>query len=206
MGTFCEHTAFFDEGMSFYKSGQIIQESDFRIRDDEIDLFGPIIYLFRHAAELFFKALIIRNLYQNGCTDWKSVKLKSNSRKLSSTHSIQELYLSWKELGGEVSLNPREIELLEYYIDKLDCHDKDSTFFRYPVDRDGKRNKRALTEELDADILNTLPCHLGALVYEKGIERFACLHREQFMEDLEEDADELVKLLILIWNKYDDLS
>ena len=66
MNDFCEYRAFFKEAISFYKSAQLVQESDFRIRDDETDLFGPVVYLFRHAAELLFKALIIRKLFDSG--------------------------------------------------------------------------------------------------------------------------------------------
>ena len=101
MDEFYEHRAFFEEAMSFYKSAQIVQESDFRVMYDETDLFGPIIYLFRHAAELLFKALIIRKLSETGVSDWQSVKLEANNRKLSSTHSLHELYIAWRGLGVE---------------------------------------------------------------------------------------------------------
>lgn len=76
MNDFCEHKVFFEEAMSFYKSAQIVQEWNYRIKYDETDLFGPVVYLFRHAAELLFMALIIRNLFESGISDWQSVKLK----------------------------------------------------------------------------------------------------------------------------------
>ena len=44
MTDFCEHRAFFEEAMSFYKSAQIVQESDYRVDYEEIDLFGPVEY------------------------------------------------------------------------------------------------------------------------------------------------------------------
>lgn len=194
--SFCEYDAFFDEAMSFYKCGQIVQESDSRIQNDEIDLFGPVVYLYRHAAELLFKALIIKMLFESGQEKWQTIKLKSNNRKLTSTHSIYELYIAWKELGGEKGLNQETLELLEYYIENINKYDEDSTFFRYPIDKEGNRNRKAMTEKLDEELLNSLPCHLGAFVYAKGAENFACLHREQFMEDLEYDMVDLVKLLI----------
>lgn len=53
-----------------------------------------------------------------------------------------------------------------------------------------------MTEELDEELLSPLPCCFGAFVYAKGPENFACLHREQFMENLEFDLDDLIKLLI----------
>lgn len=186
--------------MSFYKSAQIVQESNYRIKYDETDLFGPVVYLFRHAAELLFKALIIRNLFESGISDWQSVKLKLNKRRLSSTHSLFELYVAWKDFGGEVGLTQNEIELLEEYVTEINRFDEDSTFFRYPINKKGNRNRRAMTEELDEELLNSLPCHLGAFVYAKGPKNFACLHREQFMESLEFDMDGLMTLLIKIYN------
>lgn len=200
MNDFCEYKAFFDEGMSFYRSAQIVQESDCRIRDDEIDLFGPVVYLFRHAAELLFKALIIKGLFNSGVSDWQSVRINSNRRRLSSTHSLYELYIAWKDLGGGVDLSQNEIELLEVLVSDINRFDEDSTFFRYPINKSGDCNRKAMTEELDKELLNSLPCHLGAFVYAKGTENFTCLHREQFMESLEFDMDDLIRLLIRIFN------
>lgn len=201
MDEFYEHRAFFEEAMSFYKSAQIVQESDFRVMYDETDLFGPIIYLFRHAAELLFKALIIRKLSETGVSDWQSVKLEANNRKLSSTHSLHELYIAWRGLGVEKGLMQDEVDLIEEYVANISRFDEDSTFFRYPIDKKGNRNRKAMTEELDEELLNSLPCHLGAFVYAKGPENFSCLHREQFMENLEFDLEELMSLLIQIYNK-----
>ena len=201
MDSFCEHAAFYEEAISFYKCGKIVQESDFRIQYDEIDLFGPVIYLYRHAAELLFKALIIRALFKSGQSNWQTIKLKSNGRKLSSTHSIYELYLAWQELGGEKEVSKDAFDLLECYIENINKYDEDSTFFRYPIDKEGNRNRKAMTEKLDEELLNSLPCHLGAFVYAKGIENFSCLHREQFMEDLEFDMVDLIKLLIKIYQQ-----
>ena len=201
MNDFCEHGAFFEEAMSFYKSAQIVQESDFRVMYDETGLFGPVVYLFRHTAELLFKALIIRKLSEAGVSDWRSVKLEATNRKLSSTHSLHELYIAWRNLGGEKSLTQVEAALMEEYVANINRFDEDSTFFRYPIDNKGNRNRKARTEKLDEELLNSLPCHLGAFVYAKGPENFSCLHREQFMENLEFDLEELMSLLIQIYNK-----
>lgn len=89
--------------MSFYKSASIVQESNFRIKYDETGLFGSVGYLFRHVAELF-KALIIRNFFKSGISDWQSVKLKSNKRRISSTRFLSELCVAWRDFGGEVGL------------------------------------------------------------------------------------------------------
>lgn len=201
MNDFCEYKSFFDEGLSFYKSAQIVQESSFRVENDEIDLFGPIVYLFRHSAELLFKSLIIKKLSISGIMDWQSVKLSSNKRKLSSTHSLYELFLAWKDYDGEVGLTQSEIKLVEMYVTNINRFDEDSTFFRYPINKVGNRTRKAMTEELDEVMLSSLPCHLGALVGAIGSENFSCLHREQFMDSLEFDMNNLIKLLIEINNK-----
>lgn len=198
---FCEHRAFFEEAMSFYKSAQLVQESDYRVNYEEVDLFGPVIYLYRHAAELLFKSLIIRSLFDRDISDWQVVKLESNGRKLSSTHSLNELYSAWIDFGGETVLTQDEKDIIEEYVTNIDRFDGDSTFFRYPVDKKGNRNRKAMTEELDEELLNSLPCCFGAFVYAKGPENFVCLHREQFMENLEVDLDDLIKILIKIYQK-----
>lgn len=89
---------------------------------------------------------------------------------------------------------------MEDYVDTINQFDDDSTFFRYPMNKKGNRNKKVLTEELDEELLNSLPCHLGAFVYAKGPENFSCLHREQFMENLEFDLNDLIKLLIKVFD------
>lgn len=200
MNVFCEHQAFFDEAISFYRSAQVVKESDFRIMDEETELFSPIIYLFRHATELLFKALLIRHFTEVGVTDWQSVKLKSSGRKLSATHSLLELYIAWKDCDGEELVTAADAIMLEDYVEQINRYDKDSTFFRYPIDKEGNRNKRAMTEELDEELLMTLPCSLGAIVHAKGPENFSCLHREQLMEELEFVAESLVQLLIRVFD------
>lgn len=201
MNDFCEYKAFFDEGLSFYKGAQIVQESSFRVENDEIDLFGPIVYLFRHSAELLFKSLIIKKLSISGIMDWQSVKLSSNKRKLSSMHSLYELFLAWTDYNGEAWLTQSEIELVEMYVTNITRFDEDSTFFRYPINKAGNRNRKAMTEGLDVEMLSSLPCSLGAFVGAMGPENISCLHREQFMDSLEFDMDNLIKLLIEIYNK-----
>lgn len=195
MSALCEYKAFFEEGIVFYKSAQALQLSNVR---HEIDLFSPIIFLFRHSAELLFKAIIIKEMLKWGCTDWKNKKLTSNNRRLLSTHSIFELYKTWRELA-ETNKELTDKDLLEEYVNSIERYDDDSTFFRYPIDKSGNRNRKAMTEDMDEEMLNSLPCSLGAIVYAKGINSFSCLHREQFMENLVLDMEHLLEMLIKIY-------
>jgi len=61
--------AYFDEAMSFYKCGLILQDSAERI-EDSTDLFSSNVYLFRHSVELILKALIIKNLNTQENVNW----------------------------------------------------------------------------------------------------------------------------------------
>lgn len=197
MSTLCEHRAFFEEGITFYKSAQVLQLP--KNRDDDIDLFSPIIFLFRHSAELLFKAIIIKKMLEWGYTDWQAKKIPSNNRRLLSTHSILELYNAWRELAEINKESLTDKTLLEEYVNSIERYDSDSTFFRYPIDKSGNRNRKAMTEDLDEELLNSLPCSLGAIVCANGINNFSCLHREQCMEYLEQDMERLLEMLIDIY-------
>ena len=196
--------AFFAEGVSYYRSGQIIQNSDERIGDEDF-LFSPITYLFRHSVELLLKALILKIICNENPDTWFSIKFPPSNRKISSIHSVETLYEICK---SKKLFNSQESELdfefdMEQIISRLNSLDFSSTFFRYPYDKEGKRNKKRLTEEIDEDLLSSMPCCLGAFVYHKGIENFACLHREQLMDTLEEDLSVLIEYLM---NCYEQLE
>ncbi len=202
MEDYCGHKAFFEEGLSFYQSAKIVQQSDYRIVHEDIDLFGPVVFLFRHAAELLFKAIIIRKLSQSGIADWQSYKSASSNRKITSTHSISELFDVWKELGGGTTGLPQDKqELFEWYISDINRFDEDSTFFRYPLDKHGNRNRKAMTDKIDVEMFYRLPCSLKALVLTEGADSLSCLHREQFMESLEYDLDDMISVLIELYQK-----
>ena len=189
--------AFFAEGVSYYRSGQIIQNSDERIGDEDF-LFSPITYLFRHSVELLLKSLILKIICNENPDAWFSIKFPPSNRKISSIHSVEMLYEICK---SKQLFHSQEGELdfefdMEQIISRLDSLDFSSTFFRYPYDKEGKRNKKRLTEEIDEDLLSSMPCCLGAFVYHKGIENFACLHREQLMDTLEDDLGVLIEYLM----------
>ena len=189
--------AFFAEGVSYYRGGQIIQNSKERIGDEDF-LFSPITYLYRHSVELLLKALILKVICNENPETWFSIKFPPSNRKISSIHSVETLFevckmkniFQYQESDGDIEFD------MEQIISRLDSLDFSSTFFRYPYDKEGKRNKKRLTEEIDEYLLSSMPCCLGAFVYHKGIENFACLHREQLMDTLEEDLNVLIEYLM----------
>lgn len=75
-----ESDCFYSEAMRFYKSGIIVIESKDRIVE-EIDLFRPIIYLYRQAVELLLKAFIIKRLKERGECNWEGLKLQPHNKK-----------------------------------------------------------------------------------------------------------------------------
>ena len=135
---------FFEEAMSFWKSGRIIQHSPARVKDEQF-LSAPIVYLYRHAVELLLKALIIRDgkaLYSEEIT---TVLLPPHNKPISSLHSLLSLYEDWNEITTSLLITPadkKDRQELSRIIRRIEKCDKSSTFFRYPYDRHGteKRN------------------------------------------------------------------
>lgn len=73
---------FYSEALSFFNCARIVQESPDRISDSQM-LSSPIIYLFRHSAELLLKALIIRELFEQ-CIN----RLESTNSSTSQSNSF----------------------------------------------------------------------------------------------------------------------
>lgn len=194
-----ESDNFYNEAMRFYRSGEVVSESEERI-EEEVDLFSPIIYLYRHSVELLFKALIIKFLKERGEDNWLEIKLQPCNKKIVNMHSVLELFNVAKVLNDEIeSLTGIEDNFVSL-IDQIDEYDASSTFFRYPYDKKGNVNKRNLTENVE-DLMVGIPCSLANFMYHEGLEKFSCLHREKNLDCLEEDLPYLIKLLSDIYLK-----
>lgn len=192
--------SYFSEAISFYKCGIILQDSTERIEDSN-GLFSPILYLFRHSAELILKALIIKSLSTHETENWNTIKLSPHNKKLSRMHSLKELYDTWTEQLRALNQNIDclVVEEAENVIEFVDTFDFSSTFFRYPFNTQGERNPKDLVENIDDDILSSLPCSLGAFVFHEGPEKFSCLHREHNLDQIEFEIVELIKNLINLY-------
>ena len=197
------YNLFYEEGLSYYKSGVILQNSPDRIQEEDL-LFSPIVYLLRHALELLFKALIVKDVVTKNKGSWNTMKFPPENRRLNTIHSIKTLYETWKLMCNNVTNNDEEgIDEIENIVEQLDSYDFSSTFFRYPYSKEGEVNRKRLTEEVDEDILTSVPCSLGAFIYHEGPEKFACLHREQMMDCLEEDLVNVIEYLIAYYKTID---
>jgi len=193
--------AHYNEAISFYQCGLILQDSTEKRIEDANGLFSPIVYLFRHSAELMLKALIIKNMNAFEIAIWSTIKLAPHNKRLSGMHSLKALYDTWIEQSRVQNQNAECLvfEEAENAIDFIDNFDSSSTFFRYPFNTQGERNRKELVENIDDDILSSLPCSLGALVFHEGPENFSCLHREQFLDQVEFDIVEIIQNLIYLY-------
>ena len=198
----CEQTTkisdrYYNEALSFWHCGKIAQCSNRRYEDEQL-LSSPIIYLFRHSAELLLKALIIRDATNLYADDINIVKIPPHNRVLSSMHSLKALYETWTAVLSTMLMNPIDVDLDKMVctiIERVDNCDPVSTFFRYPYNKQGNQNLKAFVTPIDDSILFHLPCSIGAIIHHEGVENFSCWHGNDEIAWLESDLDILVSKL-----------
>lgn len=189
---------FYDEAQNYYYSAIILSKNDEGI-DEKYDLFGPIVYLLRHAIELMLKHLIVKALYEQNVTKWHECKLSPYNRRITSMHSLRALYETYIEQIRKLGkVDAKDLDEVECFIEEFDNIDFDSTFFRYPYDKNGVKNAKALTEDV-SDMMMNMPCSLRGFIYHEGVENFSCLHREGMI-------DNFVIELKLVYEKLQGLS
>ena len=189
---------FYDEAQNYYCSAIILSKTD-EVVDEKYDLFGPIVYLLRHAIELMLKHLIVKELYEQNVTEWHECKLSPYNRRITSMHSLRVLYETYIEQIRKLGkVDVKDLDEVECFIEEFDNIDFDSTFFRYPYDKNGVKNAKALTEDV-SDMMMHMPCSLGGFIYHEGVENFSCLHREGMI-------DNFVIELKLVYEKLQGLS
>jgi len=169
---------YFCEGIAYYNCAEVLLTS-FHDVDIYLQSMAPIDYLFRHAAELMLKALIIRGIDDQCIPQWESYKLPPENLVLSRMHSLKTLAEAWRSLY-EHTLFP--IETLSGYssfvekIEAIDQIDFSSTFFRYPLSKDGVINEQTDQVEIDEAFMASVPCSLGACLSQEGPDNFRCYH------------------------------
>lgn len=199
---------YYDESLSFWTCGKIVQLSDLRYEDEQL-LSSPIIYLFRHSAELLIKALIIRDAINLYGYDISEVKFPPHNRLLTSMHSLKALYDTWQEVLSCMMVNPIDGELnkkIQTIIQRVDDCDPFSTFFRYPYDKEGQENTKNFTKPAEENDLFHLPCSIGAIIHHEGIEKFSCWQGDDKISWLEIDLDILISKLNLLYKGKEILS
>lgn len=157
-----ESQDFFDEAYCFYQSGIIIRNSLQR-EQDENRLNGSIIYLFRHSMELLFKALIINHYIITGISDWENLKFEK--RNITSIHSLQSLLKIIVAEKISLCVEKCDFNELRWIVTQVEILDMDSTFFRYPINKQKRRNDKSLDKALDIEAYRQAPCSIGAFLH-----------------------------------------
>lgn len=150
-----------DDANNFISAGEILFTSKECCVENQMFL-TQIIFMNRHACELLLKALIFR-LLKNNCEveNVKNIKLedvygKKSNKSILDTHSILKLYDTFLSMSTYNLLIDKDRLLknrkMAIEIDKID---EDSTYFRYPIDKDGNFNKR--TYFIDPEDPNICP-------------------------------------------------
>ena len=193
---------YYKEALSFWHCGKVAQSSGPRLEDEQL-LSSPIIFLFRHSSELLIKALIIRDASKLYVADIKDIKLHPHNNKLSSMHSLKELYDTWTAILASMIVPPIDIELNKKIcaiIAQEEKYDSNSTFFRYPYDRKGNENKKNVVTRVDKRDLMTVPCSIGAVMAHEGVKNFSRWRGDNKIARLEIDLDKLVVIFICLFN------
>lgn len=99
----------------------------------------PILFLYRHALELYLKAVVYRGAKLVGLISPKS----ANTDKLLHRHSLVPLLPSIRAIFSQMNWNFEGSGLASYddfasLIHSLDSIDAGSYAFRYPIDRSGQ--------------------------------------------------------------------
>ncbi len=133
---------------NFRMAGNVLMNSKERCVENQMFL-TQIIFLNRHACELFLKALLLKLLKENSIIDdIVKVKLKDiNGKKLNKTifetHSILILYDCLIGMSKfSIALSRDRLIRHRQKAIQIDNFDGDSTYFRYPIDKEGNLNYR----------------------------------------------------------------
>lgn len=141
-------TKFINESKNFISASQVLKESNKCGVENQMFL-SQIIFMIRHACELILKGLHFKLLKNNtGVSDCCNIKLENiKGNNLNQTifecHSLLMLYDSFTSMARFNLLLSRD-RLLKFRnkVIKVDIIDKDSTYFRYPIDKNGNLNSR----------------------------------------------------------------
>lgn len=192
---------YYNEALSFWRCGKIVQYSDMRYEDEQL-LSSPIIYLYRHSAELLLKALIIRDATNLYIDDINLIKFPPHNRVLSSMHSLKALYETWTTVLSSMLVNPIDVDLNKKIctiIERVDNCDPISTFFRYPFDKQGNKNLKTFVTPVDDSDLIHLPCSIGAIIRHEGVDHFSRWYGNDEIAWLEIDLNILLSKLTFFY-------
>lgn len=139
---------FINESKNFITASQVLQDSQQCSVENQMFL-SQIIFMNRHACELLLKGLHFRLLKTNtNILGGYNIKLENiHGKKLNQsifeTHSLLTLYDSFISLSNfNLVIDKQKLTKFRKMVVDIDKIDVDSTYFRYPVDKDGNFNSR----------------------------------------------------------------
>jgi hypothetical protein len=143
-----------------------------------LDVYAsPLIFLYRHAVELFLKDLL-----------WQSHYLACGKKgfirdKYFQTHDLLKLWQQLKEkcqtvLGTDFPLISDDVKSLEDFFAQIQKHDPGSDAFRFPLDRKGARSHASLNHVNIRSLYEGIHQAVDLLGDLKGIVTYCVEHRE----------------------------
>lgn len=124
-------------------------------------LFSPVVFLLRHSIELLLKALIINEAVSDVYLDSPNgivIMHDGRKRRIDSIHSLIPLWTAYKELALSHKLildfSDIEVNVLEDNFSYWDNIDENSTYYRYPYNKDGGANK---VEPIGISLVEAVP-------------------------------------------------
>lgn len=153
---------FISDAKNFNSAAKVLSSSQISSVENQMFL-SQIIFLKRHSCELLLKGTILKLLNTNTLLkiDINKIPLfdKKNNRlkkTLFESHSILELFDCLASLS-KFNLLLNEVNFKKYRLSAIEINkiDDDSTYFRYPCDKDGNLNSR--TYFINADDPNIYP-------------------------------------------------
>jgi hypothetical protein len=146
-----QHNACIANYAQFWETdGHYMRAADALVRNavedrSVLDVYvSPLIFLYRHAVELFLKDLLWQSHYL-ACGRKGFIK-----DKCFQTHDLLKLWQQvkgncQKVLGSEFPLATNDVELLEQLFAQVQKHDPRSDAFRFPFDVKGSRSHASLS-------------------------------------------------------------
>lgn len=96
--------------------------------------------------ELLFKALIINHYIITGISDWENLRFEK--RNITSIHSLQSLLKIIVTEKISLCVEKCDFNELRWIVTQVEILDMDSTFFRYPINKQKRKKIRVLTRHL----------------------------------------------------------
>lgn len=204
---------FFEDSISYYNAAIILSSCEQRNVDDQLFL-TPILYLYRHSAELVIKAIILSYLErfstENSIKDFFLYSEDGEKTKLQlmNCHSLNSLYSCLKYFDKNERIvsvfDDNELDFIDRVIKEIELIDKNSDYFRYPIGKNKEQHKRKFLAVSETDIMPDLSKVYQNFIYEGPNDKvitFTSIEQEYI--ELSENIRIMTNILIRKYKKDD---